>query len=152
LLWNEFPSDPAFPKAFDPKCRPALAEHQVTVSILFPCPEPPFPALSRPLDFGCFNFCSPLSAFCFPPWPLTGCWMFEPPFVQKLRSEPGSVPLPSFPFQLSPLRRIIARLFVMGGTFAQSSVGCRVSLSGHTSPPSHGSTHPTPRPGRRRHD
>jgi hypothetical protein len=35
---------------------------------------------------------------------------------------------PTFPFPLSPLRRIIARLYVMGGTIAQSSVGCQVSL------------------------
>src|ERR1017187_10074437 len=51
----------------------------------------------------------------------------------------------------SPPGRIIARLFVMGGTIAQSSVGCRVSLSGHHSPPSHGPTNPTPLPGHRRH-
>jgi hypothetical protein len=39
--------------------------------------------------------------------------------------------LPTFPFQLLPLRRIIARLFVMGGTIANLSVG-QGSQSGHT--------------------
>jgi hypothetical protein len=43
----------------------------------------------------------------------------------------SAFPLYTFPFQLCPLQRIMARLFVMGGTIAQSSVGCQVSLSGH---------------------
>jgi hypothetical protein len=31
LLWDEFPSDAAFPKAFDPKCQPGLAEPRVAL-------------------------------------------------------------------------------------------------------------------------
>jgi hypothetical protein len=37
---------------------------------------------------------------------------------------------PYFVLALPLLRRIIGELFVMGGTIAQSSVGCQVSLSG----------------------
>jgi DNA-binding NarL/FixJ family response regulator len=51
------------------------------------------------------------------------------------------VQLPTFPFQLSPLQRMIIRLFVMGGTIAQSSVGCQASLLGH---PAVVSTRPSP--------
>ena len=69
-----------------------------------------------------------------------------------LDKPPPAPPLPTKIFvQHSPLRRIITRLFVMGATIAQSSVGCRVSLLGHTSPPAHHRTRPTMRPGRRRH-
>jgi hypothetical protein len=41
---------------------------------------------------------------------------------------------PIFLLQSPPLGRIIARLFVMGGTIAQSSVGCQVSLLGRQPP------------------
>jgi hypothetical protein len=56
--------------------------------------------------------------------------------VENLRAGPVTItdgfPLSTFPFHLLLLRRIITRLFVMGGTVAQSSDGPQMSLSGHS--------------------
>ena len=79
---------------------------------------------TSPIPVGAF-FCSRTHAH---PSPMLD------PFHEPKGSSPPLHPgrcfqLPTFPFQLRPLRRIIARLFVMGGTRAQSPVR-KVSLPG----------------------
>ena len=66
-----------------------------------------------------------LSAFSISAFQLFGSPDFRP---ETLNSPP------------SPLQRTIARLFVLGGTSAHSTVGCQAACSGHSSPSTHQST------------
>jgi hypothetical protein len=74
------------------------------------------------LDFSIHHFRSELRRLSLQTWGT-----FTPGFARLLRAHP----LSTFRFPLLPLRLILARLFVMGGTNAKFSVG-KVSLSGHT--------------------
>jgi len=109
----------------------------------FPFPEPPLAGQAGPIyrlmPCGRGDFRRPISAFCFPgassglcppllaaPGPREGGSAFSMSAFQDFR-----IPPRTFPFPLLPFRRTIARLYVMGGTIAQSSVGCQASPSGH---------------------